>query len=82
MKIYDSKSKKELGQVTLFLTPGEAAELADTARSLAEAPAQHHGHVTSSDQVCEVTIAVYTAENLSQFDAESRSLLKDELKQR
>ena len=77
MRIYDPKSKKQLGEVTLYLTPREAAELADAARDLAEAPSHHHGHVSSDDYSREVTIAVYTAENLSGFDAEFQMLLKD-----
>ena len=78
MKIYDSKSKRELGRVTLYLTPDEASELADTARSLAKNPNQHHGHVNNADYSREVTIAVYTPENMSQFDAESQRLLEDD----
>jgi hypothetical protein len=80
VRIYDAKAKKQLGQITLYLTPDEAAELADTARGLAKDPAQHHGHVSSADYSREVTIAVYTPDNLSQFDAESRNILADDAK--
>jgi hypothetical protein len=80
MRIYDPKSKKQLEEVTLYLTPDEAAELADTARGLAKDPTQHHGHVSSEDCSREVTIAVYTPDNLRQFDAESRGVLEDEAK--
>lgn len=78
MKIYDAISKRELSQVTLYLTPSEAAELGDTAHALAVDPKQHHGHVTDVDLTREVILAVYTADNLSQFDAESRSVLAED----
>ena len=78
MRIYDSKSKVVLQKITLFLTPDEASELADLARELANDPKKHHGHVTTVDYSQELTIAVYTAENLSAFDPESRAILEQD----
>ncbi len=78
MRIYDDESKRILSSVTLYLTPGEARELAGAAEDLAANPEHHHHHV--SDETCqlEITVAVYTRTNLNQFDEESRKLLAPE----
>ncbi len=78
MLIYDPISKKTMAHVTIFLTPDEAMELVTTVNALVAEPNQHHGHVCNAEYSCEVTVAVYTASNLSGFDAESRALLEIE----
>lgn len=75
MRIYDSSSKRVLTDVTLFLTPSEMRELADTADQLANDPSMHHGHINDSKFAQEIVVAVYTADNLSQFDDESRQII-------
>jgi hypothetical protein len=77
MKIHDRTGKRVLKSVTLFLTPKEAAELSDSAADLAKNPQKHHHHISSEDYSSEVTIAVYTPENISKFDEESQKVLKD-----
>jgi hypothetical protein len=79
MKIYDPENKRVLSSVTLYLTPEEAAELASDARDLADHPEKHHHHLDSNDQSAEITVAVYTPENISQFDSESRNIIGDEI---
>jgi hypothetical protein len=76
MIIYDEKNKKRLTGITLFLTPEEMAELADTAADLSEDPHKQHHHVSSADYASEITLAVYTKENIGQFDAESQMLIR------
>lgn len=76
MIIYDEKNKRRLTGVTLFLTSEEMAELADTAAGLSENPEKLHHHVNPADYSSEITLAVYTKENLSQFDAESQMLIR------
>jgi hypothetical protein len=78
VKIYDEKNDRLLQSVTIYLTPDEMHELADSARNLFERPECHHGHITNQDFSVEVTIAVYTRENLAQFDARSREILGEE----
>lgn len=75
MIIYDEKNKQRLTGVTLFLTPEEAAELADSATDLSENPDKQHHHVNSADFSSEIILAVYTKENLSHFDSESQLLI-------
>ena len=75
MHIFDPIEKRRLSEVTLFLTPEQAAELASTAEDLARDPGKHHGHVSNADYTVEITVAVYRPSNLEGFDEESRRLL-------
>ena len=80
MHIYDPINKRRLSEVTLFLTPEQAAELASTAEDLARDPRKHHGHVSNADYTVEITVAVYTPGNLDGFDNESRRILAEDEK--
>jgi hypothetical protein len=75
VRIYDPDSKKVLASVTLFLTPSEAKELADSSADLAAHPEKHHHHVSDPTYSREITVAVYTPENRAQFDAESGRII-------
>jgi hypothetical protein len=75
MKIYDNEHKRVLKEITIFLTPEEAAELASDARDLSENPGKHHHHIASQDGSTEIIVAVYTADNLDPFDPESRGVV-------
>jgi hypothetical protein len=77
MKIYDADSKRVLKSVTLFLTPAEAAELVYSATDLSGHPEKHHHHVCDSEYKNEITVAVYTDDNLNSFDEESRQIIID-----
>jgi hypothetical protein len=79
MKIYDSENKKVLPAITLFLTPSEALELAQSAKDLAENPNKHHHHINDPTYKMEITVAVYTPDNIIQFDAESRGIIGETL---
>ena len=75
MRIYDHEAKKELSSITLFLTPDEALELASDAEDLSRNPQKHHTHISNKDYDREIILAVYTDENLSQFDEESKMII-------
>ena len=75
MRIYDPKTKQIFQNITLFLTPAEADELGQSVLDLANHPTKHHHHVSDTELQREITLAVYTAENLSAFDAESRKVI-------
>jgi len=79
VKIYDKKNDRILKSVTIYLTPEEAHELADSANILYKEPSNHHSHIANKDYTVEVTIAVYTPENIKQFDSKSRKILSDEI---
>jgi hypothetical protein len=76
MKIYDPISKQVLTQLMLYLTPAEAQELGQSVLDLAKNPEKHHHHVPASDFQQEITVSVYTADNISGFDAESRKIIQ------
>ena len=78
MKIYDANSKRLLSNVTIYLTPAEARELADAAEDLADNPRHHHHHISDKTFQQEVTLAVYTRKNFNEFDEESRKLIGPE----
>jgi hypothetical protein len=75
VRIYDPQSKKALDNITLFLTPAEAKELADSAADLATHPDKQHHHIPDAEHTREITVAVYTPENRAHFDAESRRII-------
>jgi hypothetical protein len=77
MKIYDPNSKRILKNVTLFLTPEEAVELSFSAKDLSEHPEKHHHHVADDEYKTEITVSVYTDQNISSFDEESRRIIRE-----
>jgi len=78
MRIMDGDSMAALEKVTLLLTPEEARELADAARDLVSKPEVHHHHVPDAEFRREITLAVYTPENLNTFDAETKRVLESD----
>ena len=81
MHIYDQRNKRELSEITLYLTPEEASELADNARDLSENPHKHHSHISNEKYDREIIIAVYTNKYLNQFDRESKEIILGDLDQ-
>jgi hypothetical protein len=77
MKIYDPNSKRILKNVTLFLTPEEAADLSFSAKDLSENPEKHHHHVSDREYKTQITVSVYTNENITSFDEESRGIIQE-----
>ena len=76
MIIYDQASKRVLSELTLFLTPTEAAELADSARDLSLHPTKQHQHIPGDPGFqTELILAVFTPETLSAFDDEARGVI-------
>jgi hypothetical protein len=80
LKIFDKQNNRIIDSVTIYLTPSEAHQLGDFAKQLALHPEDHHAHVTNLDSSVEITIAVYTPENIDQFYVKSRTILQDEIK--
>ena len=80
MKIFDEQNDRILDSITIYLTPSEAHQLGDFAKQLSLHPEDHHAHVDNLDSSVEITIAVYTPENINQFDVKSRAILQNEIK--
>ena len=77
MRIYDPDSKRVLRNVTLFLSPEEAGELGFSATDLSEHPEKHHHHISDAEYKSEITVSVYTVENINSFNAESRQVIQE-----
>jgi hypothetical protein len=75
MKIFDVENKRILSNVTVFLTPGEALKLASSIADLGHNPSDQHIHINDEEFNSEITIAVYTPENINMFDEESRTVI-------
>ena len=78
MKIF-GKNNEVLDEILLCLTPAEARELADSASDLADHPKKRHHHVSSGDFQTEITVAVFTNNNINEFHQDIRETLRDEL---
>ncbi len=61
-----------LTQVTLLLTPAEAAELADSARDLAVHPETGHHHINDRDYRNEITVSIDTSQAGGKLDPPRR----------
>ena len=77
MRIYDPDSQRTLKNVMLFLTPEEAADLGFSATDLSKHSEKHHHHVNDAECSKEITVAVYTDDNLKSFDEESRRVIQE-----
>ena len=74
MRIQDMKSGEELTSVLIMLTPSEAQELGDKLRGM-DPRTGDHIHVNDENFTMEVTLAVYTPDNVGFFSEQVRQLL-------
>jgi hypothetical protein len=75
LRILDEESDKKLDRVCVYLTKEEAVQLRGYLNQLLDNPGLHHSHLSSSDYRKEVTVCIYTNDNLSAFDERSRKLI-------
>ena len=61
--------------ILLMLTPSEASELASKLKSI-DANEGEHIHINDLEYKREITIAIYTDENLHFYNEEIRNLIK------
>ena len=79
MRILDEEDDKKLDYVTIYLTQSEAKELRDSIAALCNDRHLHHVHVSAEDLQKEITVCVYSQDELGSFDDRSKRLiLKDE----
>jgi hypothetical protein len=79
MRLIDEVNNHALKQVTLFLTIEEASSLVKQVADLLVKPKLHHVHIEDDEFKREITVAIYTSSNMSQFDERSRKIIeKDE----
>ena len=78
MRILDNETSRPLEDVTLYLTKAEAVQLAGYLQDLL-ASGEHHSHLNDDEYARQLTVAIYTDENLSEFDERSRRLIAEGL---
>ena len=78
MKIFGDNNEV-LNEVVLCLTQDEAKELSASIAILANNPEMHHHHVCSEDHKTEITVSVYTNNNIKEFHPDFRKILHDDL---
>jgi acyl-CoA reductase-like NAD-dependent aldehyde dehydrogenase len=77
MRIVDGETMKPLRSVTVLLTPEEAAELASKVKGL-DAGMGAHIHVNDSDFKWEVTVSIYTPDNMQYFREDIRRIILED----
>ena len=77
MRIIDDRTGKPLASVSLLLTPKEASELVDTLNGL-NPKVGDHGHVADVDYQRELTVAIYTSDNLGFFSEDVRRMINED----
>ena len=78
MRIYNEDTDKKINKVILHLTPDEAQELKDSLESIiSNKKNHHHEHIPDreDDFKREITVCIYSKDNLSGFDERSRKLI-------
>lgn len=76
MRILDEDTNSAIKRVSLFLTREEAESLRKQLDTLIAKPKNHHVHVEDESFEREITIAMYSKGDVSQFDERSRRLIE------
>lgn len=79
MRILDEDHDKAFCRVTVLLTASEADELRDSLTDLLSSGINgNHTHIPSDDYTKEITISLYTHEELSSFSSRYQLLIKED----
>ena len=76
MRIYDKKNKKPLRSILIMLVPSEIHELIGSLQSLNMT--NDHIHVDDENYKREITIGLYTPQNLNNFNDEVIHLIQED----
>lgn len=76
MRIYNVDKDEKLNNVTLYLTTDEAQEMKDSLELLINNNHQHE-HIPDREDAFkrEITVCIYSKDNLSHFDERSKKLI-------
>jgi hypothetical protein len=77
MRIYNVDADKKVNKAILYLTPDEAQEMKDSLELLIGKKNHHHEHIPdrTDNFKREITICIYTKDNLATFDERSKKLI-------
>ena len=68
MRILDEVTNQPCERIICYLTRAEAKDLRHSLNALLTGPADQHHHVSSEDYAKEITVCIYTLDDLSHFD--------------
>jgi hypothetical protein len=77
MRILDNETGSALDAVTIYFTRQEAEEAIQSLARLMATSAEHHVHLNDAEYQREVTISIYSQDNLHEFDERSRRLIQE-----
>lgn len=77
MRMLDNETGNTLENVTLYLNPDDLRQMQHALNQLSDDPSEHHVHLNDESYQRELTVAVYTKDNLMSFDERSRKLLSE-----
>lgn len=75
MRLLNESDDQALRRIILYLTRSEAEEFRDAISDLLQDPKGKHSHIPSSDYQKEVTICIYSEDDVSGFDDRSKRLI-------
>jgi hypothetical protein len=77
MRIIDEENKRTLSSILIMLTPDEVFELVGMLKAL-DPIKNDHAHLNDINYKREVTVGIYTKENLHLFKEEIRKILSED----
>jgi len=78
MRILDGTSDNALTDVYIYLTIEEAKEMLDSLAALLEKPDNNHTHIDDNEYKHEITISIYTEDNIKYFNKRSQKLILED----
>ena len=75
MRILELENRRELSELTLYLTSQEAEELQQSLVDMIRSPKGNHCHINDENFERELTVCVYQEEDLSDFDEVSKQII-------
>lgn len=79
MYILDDETNKKLNCVTIILKKNEVQQLLGYAKQLLEKPTNsEHYHLSNDDYQKEITICMYTPENINSFNPRIQKLIQND----
>ncbi|HBC71753.1 MAG TPA: hypothetical protein DEA62_05180 [Coxiellaceae bacterium] len=78
MRLLDTETNNIVNSIGIYLTKDEAKQMLSFLQSLVDGTAGNHVHVNDDSYAHEITLAIYSNENLDQFDERSRKLISED----
>ncbi len=79
MRILDEDNDKPIKRALVLLMPEEAREFRDALEQVLKRPDDNHVHIPDSTFEREITLAIYTPNNLKHFNERVKMLIEREV---